>query len=155
VAAPVHPPGALADKSVVDELATRRGPLQVVVVSPARPVHQGEARFVTVEAEEGQMGVWPRHADIVAALGTGLLRIGTGQGGEERFAVSGGFLEVRGGQVTILVDRAVAAKEADAPKATKDLEDAREALRHPKSDEEFAKLLVARAWAQARLKLAR
>lgn len=150
----VHPPGSLHMGNVADDLATRAGPLHVVVVSPARPIFEGDARFVTVAALEGQMGVWPRHADLVAALGTGRLRIGRAGDGEARFAISGGFIKVGDARVTILVDRAVAAEDVDAAQAQADLDEAKAALRHPATDEEFEKLLTARRWAQTRIRLA-
>lgn len=148
-----HPKGALRTGNIADELATASGPLEVVVVSPARPIFKGEAQWVTVAALDGQLGIWPKHTAIVAALGTGMLRIGQGGGKIARFAVRGGFLKVGGSRVTILVDSAVAEAEADAGAAKKELDEALEALRHPKTDEEFTELLDRRAWCASRLKL--
>ncbi len=130
---------------------------EVVVVSPARPLYRGEAAFVAVEALNGKLGIAPRHADLVAALGTGPLRIDKpGKGAPpDRFAVRGGFLNVGKGRVTILVDQAVRPDEVDEPAVRKELEDALAGLRHPQSDEEFEQLLGKRAWAQARLALRR
>ncbi|NJN14566.1 MAG: ATP synthase F1 subunit epsilon [Planctomycetes bacterium] len=130
------------------------GPLRVVVVSPARPLFDGAANHLSIESLAGQMGVFPRHADIVAALGTGPLAIHNGSKAD-RYAVSGGFLKVGGAQVTILVDKAVSAAEVDEAEVKRELDRAIEALRHPKSDEEFTRLLAERAWAQARLGLRR
>jgi F-type H+-transporting ATPase subunit epsilon len=152
---------------------TGSGTLEVTVVSPARPIFDGEARFVTApawnlvgggrtlygaEQEErltvGQLGILPRHAPLVAALGSGLLRIGTTGGQVERFAVSGGFLKVGDNRVTILVDRAVTEADVDALEAQRELEEAVAALAHPGTDDEFAELLDRRTWSEARLKLA-
>ncbi|MDQ3947364.1 MAG: ATP synthase F1 subunit epsilon [Actinomycetota bacterium] len=153
------------------------GNLDVVVVSPARPIFEGVADWVTAPAWNrvgrsggqgrwrygaaeperlavGQLGIWPRHAPIVAALGSGVLRIGQEGGKVDRFAVRGGFLKVGDNKVTILVDSAVAEADATKAEAQRDLDETLEALRHPKSDEEFAELLDRRAWSQSRLKLA-
>jgi F-type H+-transporting ATPase subunit epsilon len=152
------------------------GTLDVVVVSPARPIFDGEARWVTVPGwnrvggrdgvrwpygappEErlavGQIGIWPRHAPLVAALGSGLLRIGQEGGKVARFAVRGGFVKVGANKVTILVDSAVAEADVNQTEAQRDLDETREALRSPKSDEEFAELLGRRAWDESRIKLA-
>jgi F-type H+-transporting ATPase subunit epsilon len=153
------------------------GNLDVVVVSPARPIFEGEARWVTVPAwnrvggsdggvrrlyggapEErlsvGQLGILPRHAPLVAALGSGLLRIGQEGGKVARFAVRGGFLKVGDDKVTILVDSAVAEADVNEAEAKRELDETLAALRHPKSDEEFAELLDSRAWSESRLKLA-
>ena len=130
------------------------GNLEVVVVSPARPIFEGEAKFVTAPGVEGQLGILPRHAPIVAALGSGLLRIGTEDGKVVRFAVRGGFLKVGGPKVTILVDHAVAEAQINTAEAQAELEETKAELQHPGSDEEFAELLDRRAWSESRLKLA-
>jgi F-type H+-transporting ATPase subunit epsilon len=150
---PEHPKGALRSGNIADELA--RGPrhLHVVVVSPAQPIFEGDVRWVTVPAWDGQLGIWPGHAAIVAALGSGLLRIGQDSGKVGRFAVRGGFLKVGEGKVTILVDSAVAEADVDTAEARRELDETVAALRHPKTDEEFAELLDRRAWSESRLKL--
>jgi F-type H+-transporting ATPase subunit epsilon len=152
---------------------TSSGTLEVTVVSPARPIYDGEAKFVTAPAWDlvgggqsvygaeseaklivGQLGILPRHAPLVAALGSGLLRIGLTGGGVERYAVSGGFLKVGDDRVTILVDRAVTESDVNAGAAQQELEETLAELQHPKTDEEFAALLDQRTWAEARIKLA-
>lgn len=148
-----HPKGALHTGNIADDLAHPPGFLQVVVVSPARPIYQGQARFVTVAGWDGQLGIWPRHASIVAALGTGMLRIGHADGSVHPFAVRGGFLKVGGKKVTILVDDAVAQPDVDPAAAKRELDETLAALRHPKTDEEFKELLDRRTWCESRLKL--
>jgi F-type H+-transporting ATPase subunit epsilon len=148
-----HPKGALKTGNIADELARPPGILDVVVVSPARPVFKGDAKWVTVAAWDGQLGIWPRHTALVAALGTGLLRIGQDGGKVARFAVRGGFLKVGGSRVTILVDSAVAEGDANAAEAKRELDAAISELRHPKTDEEFKELLDRRAWCESRLRL--
>ncbi len=148
-----HPHGSLQSGNVADELAKAGASLRVVVVSPARPLSDGDATHLSVEALAGQMGIWPRHADLVAALGTGGLAIHRKGGAVDRLAISGGFLKVGGRNVTILVDRAVTPADVDEAAVRKELEAALAGLRHPRSDEEFESLLCDRAWAQARLRL--
>jgi F-type H+-transporting ATPase subunit epsilon len=150
------------------------GSLHVTVVSPARQLYDGEARFVTAPAWDrlgggrslygddpedrltvGQLGILPRHAPLVAALGSGLLRIGLDGGQVARYAVSGGFLKVGDDKVTILVDRAVSESDVDAGEAQRELEETLSELQHPRTDEEFAELLERRTWSETRLKLAR
>ena len=149
--------------------------LQVVVVSPARQLYEGRAEWVTVPAWDrvggreqsryaaadpgqlvvGQLGIRPRHAALVAALGAGPLRIGLEGGQTARYAVQGGFVKVGDNKVTILVDRAVTEADVDVAEAERQLEATIAELQHPKSDEEFAELLERRAWSETRLKLAR
>ena len=149
------------------------GTLDVTVVSPARQLYQGEARFVTAPAWDrleggrslyggasqdrltvGQLGILPRHAPLVAALGSGILRIGLDGGQVARYAVKGGFLKVGNNRVTILVDRAVTESDVNAGAARQELEETLAALQHPETDQEFAELLDQRAWSEARIKLA-
>jgi F-type H+-transporting ATPase subunit epsilon len=140
--------------NIADDLAHPQVNLDVVVVSPAAPIFAGTAHWVTVPAWDGQLGIWPRHASIVAALGSGLLRIGLEGGRVVRFAVRGGFLKVGGSRVTVLVDSAVAEADANQAEARRELDETLAALHHPKTDEEFAELLDRRAWCESRLKLA-
>jgi F-type H+-transporting ATPase subunit epsilon len=135
-------------------MAEAAGTLDVVVVSPARPVFEGTASYVDVPAVDGQLGILPGHAPIVAALGSGILRIGQAGGGGTRFAVRGGFLKAGGTKVTVLVDSAVTKADADSAEAQRGLDETLEALRHPRTDGEFAALLEQRAWFESRIKLA-
>lgn len=149
-----HPKGALRTGNIADELARPPGILDVIVVSPAKPIFKGDAKWVTVAAWDGQLGIWPKHTALVAALGSGLLRIGTEGGKVARFAIRGGFLKVGGPKVTILVDSAVAEADADAAGAKRELDETLAALRKPKTDEEFTELLDRRTWCESRLRLA-
>jgi F-type H+-transporting ATPase subunit epsilon len=129
--------------------------LSVTVVSPARQLYEGNAAWVTAPAVDGQLGIRPKHAALVAALGAGPLRIGLEGGQVQRYAVRGGFLKVGDNRVTILVDRAVTESDVNAAEAERELEATKAELQHPETDEEFAELLEARAWSEARIKLAR
>jgi F-type H+-transporting ATPase subunit epsilon len=147
--------------------------LEVTVVSPARPIFEGQAKFVTAPAWDrvgggrslygasqerltvGQLGIFPRHAPLVAALGSGVLRIGLEGGTVARFAVSGGFLKVGDNRVTILVDRALTEVDVNAGEAQRELEETLAELQHPKTDAEFADLLERRAWSETRIKMGR
>ena len=151
-----HPTGSLHTLNVADELATMQPPLEVVVVSPARPLHEGPAGYLQVKTPQGQLGIWPRHTDIVSGLGIGLVRVGLVKGGEERFAAWGGFLKVIGNKVTVLVDKAVREAEAkeQEPAIRQELDEVLAELRHPATDERFEELLDQRLWCQSRLKLA-
>ena len=150
------------------------GVLEVVVVSPARQLYEGDAQWVTLPAWDrvgghapgryrpadpgdlvvGQLGIRPGHAPLVAALGAGPLRIGLPGGQVTRYAVQGGFVKVGENRVTILVDRAVTEADVDAAEARRELEETLAELQHPKSDDEFATLLERRAWSETRIKLA-
>ena len=150
-----HPAGSLRSHDIVEEVNSSQHYLDVVVVSPARPIFEGRAKHLYVTARDSSLGIWPRHTDLVAALGTGPLRVFAADGTVARFAVSGGFLKVGGPRVTVLIDKAARPEEIDRAAVEAELAEVQAALRHPASDEQFESLRVQRAWCQARLALAR
>ena len=102
------------------------GRLQVRIVTPERPVFQGEADAVVVPAHDGEIGVLPRHARMLAALGIGELRA-TVSGTVHRFFVEGGFVQVRADRVTVLCERASRLEDLDPQAARTEAEAARTA----------------------------
>ncbi len=101
--------------------------MRVALVSPERVVWQGEADFVLARSVEGDIGVLPRHAPLLAALVPGVVRIRTG--GEVIVAsVEGGFLSVSDDGVSILAEGAQLADEIDVSAAQSELSEAQAAL---------------------------
>ncbi len=133
------------------------GPLfQVEIVSPERPLFRGEAGSLVAEGHDGEVGIRPGHAPLVSLLGTGVVRVAYAglHEGAERFAIRGGFLQVLGRRVTLLVTQAIKAEDIDPAKSSAALEKVIAELQHPGSDEEYARLLDERRWHEAQLKLA-
>ena len=79
--------------------------LEVSLISPEATVFEGRASQVIVPAWDGQLGVLPDHAPIIVLLGDGELRIDA-EGGQQRFDVVGGFMQVVENRVTILSESA-------------------------------------------------
>jgi F-type H+-transporting ATPase subunit epsilon len=77
----------------------------VSVISPERRIYEGDADMVVAPAWDGELGILRGHAPMMVLLGTGVLRLQHG-GIQERFSVSGGFLQVAGDVVTVLTERA-------------------------------------------------
>ena len=126
---------------------------QVEIVSPERPLFRGEAAALVAESHDGELGILPGHAPMVALLGTGIVGV-RAAGAPERFAIRGGFLQVLAGKVTLLVTQAARKEDVDPAKAKAALAKTLEALGHPKGDEDFARLLDERRWFEAQLRLA-
>ncbi|MEX2465900.1 MAG: ATP synthase F1 subunit epsilon [Gemmatimonadota bacterium] len=80
------------------------GSLQVQVVSPSRIVFDGTASALVAPAWDGQLGVLPGHAPMLALLGSGPLDIELPGGGSETFYVLGGVLKVERDVVTLLTE---------------------------------------------------
>jgi len=79
--------------------------LDVHVVTPEAEVWTGEADFLVATAIDGEIGILPGHAPLLAALDVGRLSIETG-GGKEEAAVDGGFLHVKDNRVDVLAEHA-------------------------------------------------
>ena len=77
--------------------------LRVTVISPEAVLFEGETDSVVVPAFDGEVGILTGHAPMMTLLGKGTLRIG---GGERRFSIEGGFLQVVDNQVRVVTERA-------------------------------------------------
>jgi len=84
-----------------------------MVASPEGPIFEGEASAVVVPAADGELGIFPRHAPLVAALGCGELRIAVAGGEKKRYFLSGGFVQVLGERVTVLATEAEPVEELE------------------------------------------
>jgi F-type H+-transporting ATPase subunit epsilon len=115
---------------------------QLDVVTPDRVVMSEPVASVVAPGSEGSFGVLAGHAPMVAELTIGQLRYRTQTGTEEVMAITGGFLEVGRGQVTVLADTAERAQEIDVERAIRARERAREQARQlaERYDENQAKL---------------
>src|SRR5438105_11652632 len=90
----------------------RSGRLEVHVVTPEQEVWTGEADMLIATAIDGEIGILPGHAPLLAALDVGRLSIDTG-GGREEAAVDGGFLHVKDNRVDVLAEHAELGGDVD------------------------------------------
>ena len=79
--------------------------LSVALITAQSTVYEGEADMVVAPAWDGELGILRGHAPLMALLGAGEMRI-TRDGAEERFFVSGGFLQVADDVVSVLSETA-------------------------------------------------
>ncbi len=98
------------------------------IVTPERIVLSQDAVSVVVPGSEGSLGILANHAPLMAELTVGELKMRDPDGHEERYAVSGGFMEVADNTVRILADAAERAEEIDVARAEQALARARERL---------------------------
>src|SRR5947207_9766695 len=114
--------------------------IHVDVVSAEEQIFSGEAKFVALPGENGELGILPRHTPLITRIRPGAVRIERADNGEEEFVfVAGGILEVQPGTVTVLADTAIRGKDLDEAKATEAKRLAEDALRNAKSDIDVAK----------------
>ena len=114
--------------------------LHVDVVSAEESIFSGEATFVALPGESGELGILPRHTPLITRIKPGAVRIQRADNGEEEFVfVAGGILEVQPGTVTVLADTAIRGKDLDEAKANEAKRQAEDALRNAKNDIDLAK----------------
>ena len=101
--------------------------LQVDVVSAEQSIFSGEATFVVLPGEAGELGIYPRHIPLITRIKPGAVRIQKPDGTEELVFVAGGILEVQPKTVTVLADTAIRGADLDEAKANEALKKAEEA----------------------------
>lgn len=92
--------------------------MKVSVVTPDGPVYEADVDSIIAKATSGELGILPDHIPLVAPLEISAVRM-LKDGKEELVAVSGGFLEVRPEQVTILAQSAERSSDIDVERALK------------------------------------
>jgi F-type H+-transporting ATPase subunit epsilon len=121
--------------------------IKVSVVTPDGPVYDSDVEMVITKAQSGELGILPGHIPMVAPLNIGAVRLKK-DGKTEFVAVSGGFLEVRPDQVTILAQSAEIASEIDVERAVRAKERAEQRMNDQKlehTDFRRAELALQRA----------
>ena len=103
------------------------------LVSPERELFHGEVDHVVVPGSEGEFGVSPHHAPVMAVIKPGALRIFDG-GDLRKIFVNGGFADVTPDGLTVLAEDAVDLANVDVAKVDADLQNAREDLRDAAGD---------------------
>ena len=113
--------------------------IHVDVVSAEESIYSGEALFVSLPGEEGELGIYPRHTPLITRIKPGTVRIKKEDGTEEFVFVAGGVLEIQPTCVTVLSDTAVRGKDMDEERANAAKIAAEEALRNAKTEIDLAK----------------
>ncbi len=113
--------------------------IHVDVVSAEESVFSGEAEFVVLPGEAGELGIYPRHTPLITRIRPGAVRIVPPGGGEEQLIfVAGGILEVQPKVITVLADTAIRGHDLDEAKANEALRKAEEARRAARDKQEIA-----------------
>jgi F-type H+-transporting ATPase subunit epsilon len=114
--------------------------IHVDVVSAEELIFSGEAEFVALPGEAGELGIYPKHTPLITRIKPGAVRIKVaGQTEEEFVFVAGGILEVQPNAVTVLADTAIRGHDLDEAKAAEAKKMAEEALVNKDSKIDYAK----------------
>jgi F-type H+-transporting ATPase subunit epsilon len=112
--------------------------LHVDVVSAEEAIFSGEAKFVVLPGESGELGILPGHTPLISRIRPGTLKIVRADQGEETVFVAGGILEVQPGSVTVLADTAIRAADLDEARALEARKKAEDALANAKDKADIA-----------------
>lgn len=113
--------------------------LHVDIVSAEAEIYSGTATMVFAPAEMGEVGIAPRHTQLLTRLKPGEVRVQSQDGDELSFYVSGGMLEVQPHMVTVLADTAIRADDLDEAQALEAKERAERILADKASDIDYAR----------------
>ena len=114
--------------------------IHVDVVSAEESIFSGEATFVALPGEAGELGIYPRHTPLITRIKAGSVRIEKADGTEEFVFVAGGILEVQPNCVTVMSDTAVRGKDLDDEKANAAKAAAEESMKNAKTEIDQARI---------------
>ncbi len=101
--------------------------LKLEIVTPERKVVDAEVDSVSVPTASGEAGILPNHAPLISALKPGILSY-SAKGTSEKLAISGGFVEVNGSNVSVLATTAASAADINVDEAKAERDEAEKAL---------------------------
>ena len=125
--------------------------MHVNIVSAEAEIFSGTVEAVFAPAVMGEVGIYPRHTQMLSPLKPGEIRVVKEGGEEDFFFVSGGMLEVQPHMVTVLADTAVRAKDLDEAQAIEAKKRAEQALKDRQGDMDYARAEAELAEAVAQL----
>jgi F-type H+-transporting ATPase subunit epsilon len=125
------------------------------IVSAERSIFSGLVEMVVASGSLGDLGIAPGHAPLLTALIPGPVKLVLAGGEEEIFYVSGGFLEVQRGVVTLLSDTALRADDVDEASALQAMEEAERAIANKGAEFEYSIAAAQLAEAAAQLRALR
>ncbi|MBI2018686.1 ATP synthase F1 subunit epsilon [Candidatus Daviesbacteria bacterium] len=127
--------------------------LHLKVVTPEKLIFDEEVSQINVSTDQGQIGILPNHANLMAKLKPGELVIKKG-GKTDTLAVGDGFLQVADNVLTVMTDLATFEQDIDERAQEEAKKRAEQALEQTLSDEEYAETLAAleKSLAQLRIK---
>ena len=125
--------------------------MHVDIVSAEAEIFSGTVEALFAPAVMGEVGIFPRHTQLLTSLKPGEVRV-VKQGGESEFYyVSGGMLEVQPHRVTVLADTALRAKDVDEAAALEAKARAEQAIKDRTGEIDLAKAQAELAEAIAQL----
>ncbi len=129
--------------------------MRVEIVSAEKEIFAGRAKVVIASGEDGDLGVFPGHTQLLSGLKPGEVRLISKTGEEDYYYVDGGFIEVLPDIVTILADTVVRAEDIDEQRALEAKESAEEMLASRKKLDDYTEIMIELTKAIAQLRVAK
>lgn len=96
--------------------------LELEIVSPVRSVFKGKIKSVIAPGSMGEFQVLYNHASMIATLQIGIMKLEDEQGILTPYSTSGGILEVKNNNISILADTIECKDEIDVDRAKRSLD---------------------------------
>ncbi|NDH78779.1 MAG: F0F1 ATP synthase subunit epsilon [Burkholderiaceae bacterium] len=125
--------------------------IHVDVVSAEQSIFSGDAKFVALPGESGELGILHGHTPLITRIRPGSVRIEKADGDEEFVFVAGGYLEVQPDSIIVLADTAIRGHDLDEAKALEAKKRAEEAMQNRAGDFDIAHVQSEFAVAAAQL----
>ena len=128
--------------------------MKLEIVTPEGVAYTADARMVTMQAVDGQIGVLPRHMPLLTRIPPGEILVRTRDGGEAALALGDGLVVITADHIGVVSDMAIEATKIDEARVEEARQRALARLRDKISDEEVATVnaSLARSLAQLRVK---
>ncbi|GJM07911.1 MAG: ATP synthase epsilon chain [Lysobacteraceae bacterium] len=121
------------------------------IVSAEQQIFSGTVTGVFATGEMGELGIMPRHAQLITRLKPGHVRVTLQHDEDEFYYVSGGILEVQPHVVTVLADTAIRGEDLDEEAARQAKEEAERELSDRAGEMDIAQAQARLAEANAQL----
>jgi F-type H+-transporting ATPase subunit epsilon len=122
------------------------------IVSAEQKIFSGLVSMIVAAGSEGEVGITYGHAPLLTGLKPGPIRIVKQNGEEDIYYVSGGFLEVQPGHVTVLADTALREEDMDEAAALQAKEAAEKHMTNQSGDFNYSAAAIQLAEASAQLR---
>jgi F-type H+-transporting ATPase subunit epsilon len=128
------------------------GKIKLIVISPEKKVLEADCLSATLPTTEGQITVLPHHSPLFSLLKAGEVIARTSDG-EISLAVGGGFVNVTGDKITVLVEFGTKSEEIDEARAQEAKHRAEEILKSHADEQSSALAQAALARSLLELKI--
>ncbi len=106
--------------------------IKIEIISAEQAIFSGEAKFVSLPADKGEIGILPGHTPFISKIKPGIIHIQKENDENINIFVAGGVLEVQPGKITVLSDTAVRSEDIDEAKLIESKQRAEELILNKK-----------------------